>query len=451
MRTSRNPGGVVSAHQWSGMARDTSGIALMYVLMITGLIGVVTIAVLMVISADLSAGIRQSQAVRVFNVAEAGMHYGLAKLQASGASTYSGETVSITDGSTAVGTAAVTVDCVDGLSIPCMGPYVAFRRVVSVGTLPASGPQRTLVAVIQGFPEGIVNTVCSFNTILFSQNVQVYGNIAANGSISLLGPAGSESRVRSDPPPPLTNFGYYAGNATSQGAITCSQGCAAQVQGTTTPNAPGPVCAPPALPPFAPGAVDQAVSTAGWTMNSGTGYDWRDITTASAGTSSGCTGATPFADLRIQTGAAGTTTVVNIRRLTMGRCGRLIVLGDGNVDLRVGEATALAILMGQYSRFGVLSTDSLATPAPVPAGRLRVSVLSSANPAVHADRASIIAGNFILPNGGYEQDRLVGEVASVYGSVQANTVDIDRDAVLTYDPTVGTYTSFTTLRSWKDQ
>ncbi|MGH2406029.1 MAG: hypothetical protein ACRDGN_16450, partial [bacterium] len=82
---------------------------------------------------------------------------------------------------------------------------------------------------------------------------------------------------------------------------------------------------------------------------------------------------------------------------------------------------------------------------------LRVSVLSSANPAVHADRASIIAGNFILPNGGYEQDRLVGEVASVYGSVQANTVDVDRDAVFTYDPTVGTYTSFTTLRSWKDQ
>ncbi|MDR7420663.1 MAG: hypothetical protein QN178_17320 [Armatimonadota bacterium] len=192
-------------------------------------------------------------------------------------------------------------------------------------------------------------------------------------------------------------------------------------------------------------------------MNSVTGYDWRDTTVAAAGTSSGCTGATPFRDLVIQTGAAGTTTVVNVRRLIMGRCGRLIIAGDGIVDLRVAEPTAQAINVGQYSRIGMLPTDTLASPAPVPAGRLRISVNSTAlDPAAaQIDRASIVSGSWLVPNGELDLDRLAGQVGQFYGAILAERADIDRDYVFTYDPTavIGTttYGNFTRLRSWKDQ
>ncbi|MGH2374524.1 MAG: hypothetical protein ACRDIC_13790 [bacterium] len=232
-----------------------------------------------------------------------------------------------------------------------------------------------------------------------------------------------------------------------------------QVQGTTTPFAPGMVCPGVTLPAFSPGTADQTVPTDGWTMDATTGYDWNQITVMTAGSPSGCTGSTPFSDLRIQTGVAGTTTVVNVRTLTMGRCGRLIILGDGNVDLRVGELTAQALVIGQYGRFGMLPGDTLAAPAPAAAGRLVVNVRSTArdpNPnAVQIDRASIVAATFIVPNGEWDADRLVGETGSMYGAVLAQRADIDRDFVFVYDPTavIGTptYGNFTRLRSWKDQ
>jgi len=263
--------------------------------------------------------------------------------------------------------------------------------------------------------------------------------------------------VRADPPPPYANNGYYTGSAKATGAITCSQGCANQVQGTTTPFAPGPICPAVTLPAFTPGANDMTVTTAGWTMDATTGYDWDEITLNAAGDSGGCSGGTPFTDLRIQTGPAGTTTVVNIRRLTMGRCGRLILLGEGEVELRIAEEVQQALVVGQYGRFGMLPTDTAATPAPAPAGRLKVYVRSTAHDpaAVQIDRASIVVGTFLVPNGEWDEDRAVGSVGKMYGAVLADTVDVDRDFIFTYDPTAEiappTYSNFTRLRSWKDQ
>src|SRR3989304_6284800 len=80
-------------------------------------------SVMLYLPADLSAGIRQLQAVRVFNIAEAGVHYALARLQQVGADAYAGETVAIDDGGAVLGTAAVTVGCLDGEPPPRGGTH----------------------------------------------------------------------------------------------------------------------------------------------------------------------------------------------------------------------------------------------------------------------------------------------------------------------------------------
>jgi hypothetical protein len=214
------------------------------------------------------------------------------------------------------------------------------------------------------------------------------------------------------------------------------------------------------LPTFTPGANDMTVTTAGWTMDATTGYDWDEITLSAAGISGGCTdgsGNPQFTDLRIQTGPAETTTVVHVRKLTMGRCGRLILLGEGKVELRIAEELQQALVIGQFGRFGMLPTDTVSTPAPAPAGRLKVYVRSTTHDpaAVQIDRASIVVGTFIIPNGEWDEDRAVGSVSNMYGAVLADTVDVDRDFVFTYDPTAviapATYSNFTRMRSWKDQ
>src|SRR3989337_1912935 len=98
-----------------------------------------------------TSSIRQLQAVRVCNIAEAGVHYALARLQQVGADAYAGETVAINDGGTVLGTAAVTVSCLDGQPLPCGGTNAAYRRVGSVATLPVAGPTRTLAAAAVAF------------------------------------------------------------------------------------------------------------------------------------------------------------------------------------------------------------------------------------------------------------------------------------------------------------
>lgn len=452
----------VAVSRARSLAGNRRGAVMLYILTMTGLIAVVTIGVMAVIASEITAGTKQLQAVQVFNIAEAGIHYAMANLQSAGADTYAGGSVPITDagGTTTLGTATVVVGCLDGSALPCTGAYAAFRRIVSTGTSVVAGPTRTIVAVVEGFPEGTSGyAICGYTTVVVAAGIIIYGDVGSNGTINLTGPVDNYSQIRADPPPPATNNGYYSGNARAVDAVNCSVDCAVQVQGTTTPYAPAPVCPDVTLPAFAPGPDDVTVTTDGWTMDATTGYDWNNIIVESAGTPSGCTGATPFADLRIQTGPAGSTTVVNIRTLTMGRCARLILLGDGAVDLRMGEATGQALHMGQYGRFGMLETDTLDAPAPVAAGRLRVSVQSTAtepNPsAVQIDRASIVAGTFIVPNGEWDADRAVGDTGDIYGAVLAQRVDIDKDLVFQYDPTAvispAVYSNFSRLRSWKDQ
>lgn len=437
-------------------AANESGSIMMYILMMVGLVGLLTVGVLMFIAGDLTGSVRQVHAVRVFTIAEGGLQYAMAKLQTSGANMYAGETITYADGGTTLGTATVTVGCVTGVPLPCIGPYSAYRRIVSVGQLTTGGPSRTIVAVVEGFPQGMTGyAICAYISVLIHQGVMIYGDVGSNGTIDLQGPSGNYARIRNDPPPPYVNNGYYSGSATAVSTITCSQNCATQVMGTTTPYStpPCPSVTPPA---FTPGPTSQTVDPSGWTMDDTTGYDWDVITLNAAGTSGGCTGATPFTDLKIQTGAVGTTTVVNVRKLIMGRCSRLVVLGDGDLELRISEETDQGLFVGQWGRFGVLETDTGASPALVPAVRLMVWVRSASDapPAMHFNRASVASGAFVVFNGTLHVDRAVGQTGFFLGAMLANRVDMDRDYIFVYDPTIlfnETYGNFNLLRSWKDQ
>lgn len=445
------------------------GTVLMFVLLSMGLITVVTVGMILFSNSDLAAGIRQVQSVRVFNVAEAGVHQALARLRPQGADSYAGETVTVTDGSTTLGTAVVQVWCLDedgddpDDTPPCEDDNDtpiderAYRRIVSNASLPVGGGTRRLVVVVQGYPEGAgPHAVCAYDSVIVNQGITVYGDVGSDGTISLQGPAGNAARIRADPNPPTD----YAGNAIAGGAITCSQGCASQVEGLTSPNAPLPVCPPPTLPTFSPGSVDQMVtSETTWQMNSGTGLSWDEVTVQAAGRPQGCTnqgGQPSFTTFQINSGsdAAGVVTV-NIRKLTMGRCGRLMIIGVGRVILNVSELTDRAIEVGQRGRFGVGPSDVLATPAPISAERLVVNVRSTVANAVWINRASVVSGIFKIPYGEFDQDQLTGETGQMYGAVLARVVDLDQNLQFEYDPDLSganaVFYNFTRIRSWKDQ
>jgi hypothetical protein len=113
----------------------------------------ITLGVMGIVNADLAAGIRQQQAVQVFNIAEAGVHYAIARLQGTGGGTYSGGTVPITDGTTTLRTAQVVVQCLGGTDPSinaCTGLNPGLRRIVSTGSLPSGGATRVVTAIVEG-------------------------------------------------------------------------------------------------------------------------------------------------------------------------------------------------------------------------------------------------------------------------------------------------------------
>jgi Tfp pilus assembly protein PilX len=419
----------------------------MFVLLVMLLIAAITLSVMQFIAADQAAGIHELQGVQVFNVAEAGVHYAMGRLQQSGAGTYGGETITITSGSTTIGTATITVNCIDtGAAPPCSGTWAGYRRIISVGTLPNTNASRTIVAHVQGTSSvGNSYALCAFNTINVQQNAAISGDLGSGGTISL----GTGSTVLADTNSPP----QYTGLARASGTITCADGCPVQVAGGTFPSAPGIICPAVTTGPFAPGATPLTVGAGGFTMNSGTGYTWTDVTVANGS----CWGGTPYTDLRIQAGAAGTTTVVQVRRLTMGFCSRLIILGAGNVDLRIGLASGTGLTVGLLDHFGVLSSDTAAVPAPAPASQFTVEVNSSSlcasgSCAATINTAAYAAGIYLVPNGEFQE-----QSATMQGAIVANTVTFGYTSVpstFTYDTSAGTsstYSNFNNLRSWKDQ
>ena len=164
-----------------------------------------------------------------------------------------------------------------------------------------------------------------------------------------------------------------------------------------------------------------------------------------------------YTDLTINT--SGTPSVLEVTgTFTMPACSRVIIAGTGSVELRLGQSTGQTLTAGPSSHFGVLSTDTQSTPAPVPANRLTVNVNSNAygaspsNAAVDFQSNDIVAGTFNVPNGEMAIDGGGSGNGTFYGSISAGIIYIGFSF---YSDTTGTsgstWTNFTNLRSWKDQ
>jgi hypothetical protein len=431
------------------------GAILMFVLLVMLLIASITLSVMNLIAADQAAGQHELQAVQVFNVAEAGLQYAIGQMQIAGAATYGNpqQTLTITSGSTTLGTATIQVNCITDTSWPpttwpCTGAYAGYRRIISTGSLTIGGPSRTVVAVVQGYGlAGSAYALCASQTLTANTGATINGDVGSNGTITLQSSAKVNGNSGASPP--------YTGLARANGSITCSSSCSTQVAGGATPNAIGRVCPTLTTGPFSPGSTNHTVASGStWTINSSTGYNWNNVT-VNAGT---CSGGTPYTTLQISV-PAGTTTVVQMNQLTMASCTRLMIAsGSGNIDLRIGAATGTGLSVGTRSHFGVLSTDTQSTPASVPASQLEVEVNSSSTCTTScaaniqsSDTTGVAAGVFLVPNGEIQ----VGPSEQMHGAIVANTVTLNSSLTFTYDTSAGggapAFSIFNNVRSFKDQ
>jgi Tfp pilus assembly protein PilX len=434
-----------------------TGVVMMFVLMAILLIGAITISVIQLISADVAGGQRQLQAEQVFNVAQAGVHYAIGKLQLSSAASYAGETITISSGSTTLGTATITVNCIDtGTAPPCATAYAGYRRIISAGALPVAGPSRTIVAVVQA--TNFKSPVCAYGAIQLSQGVTINGDVGSNSGVTTLSQSatvngnvatdGSLNLNGSNGQPVLVT-GTAKANGTITGASCPTPGCGPNVvEGGATSNAGlGTLCPSVTYSPgyFQPGSGPTNV-TGGTSLviNSATGYTWGDITLSGGINCNQPTGIPT--DLVIQAGAAGTTTVVQVNSLSMQQCSRVVIVGSGVVNLRIGTA-GTAVSLQQSAKFGAAPTDTLLTPVMVTPGQLVVDVNSAASSAITLQQSTFFAATLRVPNGGVSGT----QSGTFQGSVIANTISLSQTSTINGDPSALVYTAFSSLRSWKDQ
>ncbi len=466
------------------------GVALLSVLLMLTLITFVTVAVMAVVQGDLAAGIRQQQAVQVFNIAEAGMHYAMARLQTSGADTYTGETVPIADGSTSLGQAQVTVECLDRTSPAvnsCAGLNAGYRRIRSTGSLTVSGPVRLVTAVVEGTTSVTSNyAVCGYDGVNFDQGTQVYGDVGSNANISLAR-GGSPSKICNSivggacTGPSVPPVRAYSGSAYAVGAVTCGGGAcnSSQIEGTIGPNQPaGSVCPVFTLTPPSPPGTDNLPTRPDDFVPRGSTVTIDPIAdpTASYGAvhlddRSGSNVAT----LIIDSGSDPNATVtVRMRSLWLGRASRVVITGVGKVALWLlepadstpppGSLAHQALMAEQQSIFG--STSTGATPVAVSGDRFTINVMSNKPigdagdclnvtmttcAAVHFNQSGLISGTFIVPGGGFE----LNQAALTNGAVLAERIQFDQNTTFTWDPNSriggGVYSNFNLLKAWKDQ
>src|SRR5437588_1102249 len=342
--------------QGAGATGGERGATMMFVLMAMILVGAITVSAMQVIGADVSGGVEELEADQVFNIASAGVHYGIGKLQVAGATTYAGEPRTITNGSTTLGTATIIVNCVDTTSVnnwtpPCASSaYPAYRRVISTGALPVSGPSRTLVAVIQSgavAPGNWTSAFCALSSVTGSTST-VNGDMVSNGSINMTG--GTFVGDAGSPP-------KYTGKLAAVGSITCTSPCSAA--GGILPGQAGPLCSAPTMPTFSPGGTNVTVASGTTYTIPSTGGSFNNIT-LNAG-SGGCSG---FTTLQINTSTTDPTapTVVQLNSLSMVACTRVVVTGVGKVDMRLAAATGTSLSLNGDVKMGEFGVTSPNTP-----------------------------------------------------------------------------------------
>jgi Tfp pilus assembly protein PilX len=459
------------------------GAALLSVLLMMLMLAVITATVMTVVQSDVTAGVKQQQAVQVFNIAEAGIHYAVARLSSAGAATYAGETISVQDGGTTLGTTVIAVQCLNGTSpagTSCTGADPAFRRIRSTATLPAAGPARVVTAIVQGTTSSTgTYAICGYDGVSFDRGTTVYGDVGSNAAISLAMSA-TPSRICNSlaggacaapsPAPPLP----YSGSAYAVSTITCGGGAcgSGSIEGTIAPNQPaGSVCPVVTLTPPSPPGTTPLTVAAGTTVTVDPNTNYDAVRLNSPGGGSGCPPVANVATLVIDSGADPNATVtVRMRSLYVGRCGRVVITGVGKVALWLLEPATIpaanagqALHTEQQAVFGSTTTGS--TPSAIAGGRFTINVTSSKPNddagnclsgaatcgAVHFNQAGLVAGTFVIPEGGYKMD----QAQLTNGAILAKRIHFDRDTTFYYDPTSstggGTYSNFNTLKYWKDQ
>ncbi len=458
----------------SAARRGEAGVVMMFVLMAILLVGAVTLSVMQILTADVTGGIEEMEADQVFNIAQAGVHYAIGQLQLSNSYAYAGGTATITDASSnTLGTATITVNCIDTGASPspngCTSPYAGYRRIISTGSLPVAGPARKIVAIVQAANGGGTYAACGLQSVTIDSPgdpAQFYGDIGSNGSISISTTTNPPGKfvINADPNSPP----QFAGVAKAVGTITCASGCATQVQGGVFPGQPAnSVCSAPPPPTYAPGTGLQTVAP-GTVFNINGTSQWGDINLQDS-TTSGGSGNCIWTELDIHANPNPTDPpiTVNMNTLWMGQCTRLVVLGQGKVNLLIGAATGNGLwVLGHNSdpvHFGVDQNDTWNKPSPLPNGQLTVWIksnnmtcsqntsptLSCAGAISHATGSATI----FTPNGSFLYDDSLGALGQQFnGPVVANQLLLTGWNNLSVGAgTNFNFSMFNKLMSWKDQ
>src|SRR2546428_8873040 len=108
MNPSRDPGRN-RLRRGPHVAAREGGAIMMFILLVALVLSVVTLGVLRLVSGDITEGFGGLEAVQAFNIAEAGGHYAIGKLQAARATTYAGEAIKVTPGSPNLGRSTITL------------------------------------------------------------------------------------------------------------------------------------------------------------------------------------------------------------------------------------------------------------------------------------------------------------------------------------------------------
>jgi len=474
-------------------ARGERGAVMLFVLMAVLLVGAVTISVMRVISSDAGGGMESLEADQVFNIAQAGVHYAIGKLSLSTGSTYAGETRAITTGSTKLGTATITVNCVDTTSVnnwtpPCASSaYPGNRRIISTGSLPVSGPSRTIVAVVQGTsPASGVwpYAFCATSSVTDTTNdpgtdaAVISADIASNGSINMTPAVGSGTTVS------ITAGATWTGKISAGTTASCGTGCAAA--GGVLANQGTGQCKAPTLPTFTAGATNVTVA-AGTTYTipqTGGNYGAVSLTTNNGSGATPCQ-ANKFTTLAIQTDPLNSSavTTVNMNTLYMDSCTRLQILGVGQVNLLLDDPHAEALhtvghMTGgaQPTHFGVGPADTYSTPQPIAASRLTVYINSDGASGTDCDTVPGVSGcagflmhatggaTFVAPNGTFQVDDDAstcalgsgcssGDQGAIFAKDLLLSDKVNWNSDMSGASVIGTptYSNFTQLLSWKDQ
>lgn len=420
------------------------GNVLLMILLFLIAAGVLTVGLLSSLLGEIQGGFSYRHGVQALAVAEAGIHYAVAKVNESGGSAYPGESnrqmVHPIQGT--LGVFDVSVRCSDntvpGSPNPCAtAPRPNERIITATGFVPDSARslgRRTVVVVMrQALLTSLDFAVCGRDGVTLDRDTETHGNVGSNANISLLGPPstpGSLARTFA--------YGGQPGNATAGGSVTCSGSCGPaynQVAGVTTSNYPGAqVC--PVLPVFTCNPETAA---------SGDRLKQSNLTISAANANTVLRNVEMEANstLAFATTSASEILTVQLNTLIVGQNSRVRVTGPGKVVLHLAGRMEI----GQGTLFGVDGANANINP-----GRFVLQSCSGdvgTDYAVEFHQTGGINAIILAPNGRVQLD----QASLSNGAIQSRTVQFDRDTEFRYNTTgfaIGGG-AFNTLTSWREQ